>query len=357
MRFGVSVATDIGNSHLGTYAESLGFDSFWGTDSQMIWSDVYSYLALVATKTSRITIGPLVAVAPIRLAPVTAHSIATINRLAPGRTALTLGTAFTAMNTMGMKAMPVAAFSDYLRVVRALLRGEEVEYELNGQQHPIRFLHRDLGFIRLTPTIPVIVSGLGPRTQRLAGQFGDGLIAAGFGSNGESIRANVADGAKQASRDISGEFSYFHMGSVAVLQPGEGIDSDFVIDAVGPMSLAMLHGAWENYNLDPENFVPPPMIEPFWDKYLANVESRGEPKKSRYIDVHEGHGTYVRAEERPLLTKELIRTASIVGEADEVLEHIRQLDEAGVTDFILRTGYSNAQESMRRFATLVMDRY
>src|ERR1700722_11791206 len=119
MRFGVSVATNIGNANLAVHAEEAGFDTFWATDSQMIWSDVYSYLTLAASLTTRITLGPLVAVAPTRLAPVTAQSIATVNFLAPGRTVLAIGTAHTAMRTMGFEPMTVAEFSDYLRVVRA----------------------------------------------------------------------------------------------------------------------------------------------------------------------------------------------------------------------------------------------
>ena len=237
MRIGVSVATDIRNSDLGVYAEKLGFDTFWGTDSQMIWSDVYSYLALVASKTTRISIGPLVAVAPTRLAPVTAQSIATINRLAPGRTILAVGTAHTAMKTMGMKPMPARQFGEYLRVVRALLHDEEVEYELNGTSNPIQFMHRSLELIALYPTIPIYVSAMGPRTQRLAGQYGDGVVSGN--PSLESVRQNLAEGAARSGRVLPVGFPLVKMGAVAVVMPGEAIDSDFVVDCVGPRSWAV----------------------------------------------------------------------------------------------------------------------
>ena len=48
----------------------------------MIWSDCYAFLALAARETRTIRLGTGVSVAGTRSAPVTAHSIATVNRLA-----------------------------------------------------------------------------------------------------------------------------------------------------------------------------------------------------------------------------------------------------------------------------------
>ena len=51
-----------------------------------------------------------------RIAPVTASAIATIttiNKLAPGRVILGLGTGYTGRNTMGMPAVPVTRLKEY----------------------------------------------------------------------------------------------------------------------------------------------------------------------------------------------------------------------------------------------------
>ena len=63
--------------------KQLGYSLAWFADSQMIWSDVYACLALAATRTRTIELGTGVSVVGTRIAPVTAASIATINRLAP----------------------------------------------------------------------------------------------------------------------------------------------------------------------------------------------------------------------------------------------------------------------------------
>ena len=88
MKFGGMVATNIGDWQIFQELETLGYDHGWAPDSQMIWSDCYATLALSAHHTSRIRLGTGVAIAGTRTAPVTAHSIASINKLAPGRTFL-----------------------------------------------------------------------------------------------------------------------------------------------------------------------------------------------------------------------------------------------------------------------------
>ncbi len=100
-------------------------------------------------------------VAGTRLAPVTANSIATINRLAPSRTFLGIGTGNTAMRLMGHKPMRLREFGDYLRVLRGLLRGEEVDFTWQGQTLPVQFLMQDHKFIDVEHPIPIYVSGFG----------------------------------------------------------------------------------------------------------------------------------------------------------------------------------------------------
>ena len=76
-------------------AEDSGFTQCWFYDSQMLYSDVYVCMALAAERTKRIKLATGVAIPSNRIEPVTAHSIATINQLAPGRTVLGVGTGFT----------------------------------------------------------------------------------------------------------------------------------------------------------------------------------------------------------------------------------------------------------------------
>ena len=75
MELGVCVASHIGDIDYVVRAEELGYTHAWLADSQMIWSDCYATLALVADRTERIRIGTGVAVSGTRPAPVTAESV------------------------------------------------------------------------------------------------------------------------------------------------------------------------------------------------------------------------------------------------------------------------------------------
>ena len=147
MKFGGMVTTRIDEWEILQFLEKLGYSSGLVPDSQMIWSDCYATLSLAALHTSRISLGTGVSIAGTRFAPVTAHSIASINKIAPGRVFLGIGTGHTAMRIMGQEPVSPTYFREYLRVVRGLLQGKEVEYGIEDEQRPIRFLDPELGCI------------------------------------------------------------------------------------------------------------------------------------------------------------------------------------------------------------------
>src|SRR5258708_26145244 len=86
-----------------THAENLGYSHCWVTDSQMIRSNCWAVLALAAQQTRRMRLGTGVNVPGLRLAPVAANGIPTINRLAPGRCLIGLGTRPTPNRTLRPK--------------------------------------------------------------------------------------------------------------------------------------------------------------------------------------------------------------------------------------------------------------
>src|SRR5690242_1682657 len=165
MRFGICVMADVDEIGFFTHAEELGYDSVWVTDSQMIFSDCYAVLALAAQQTRRIRLGPGTAICGTRIPPVHVAAMATLNKLAPGRVHLGIGTGNTAMRTMGQRPMRVADYAEYLRVLSALLRGQTVDYAYNGVTRPVRILMHEDEHMNLVPRIPLYVSGFGSRAM------------------------------------------------------------------------------------------------------------------------------------------------------------------------------------------------
>src|SRR5690349_24793809 len=136
MKFGFCMMADVDEIGFFSFVENLGYDSVWVTDSQMLFSDVYAVCALAAQHTRKLRLGPGTAICGTRIPPVQVAAVATLNRLAPGRVHLAVGTGNTAMRTMGQRPMRIADYDAYLGVLAALLRGEAVDYAYEGITKP-----------------------------------------------------------------------------------------------------------------------------------------------------------------------------------------------------------------------------
>src|SRR5512144_1911828 len=208
MRFSICVMADVDEIGFFSHAETLGYDSVWVTDSQMLFSDCYAVLALAAQQTRRIRLGPGVAICGTRIPPVHVAGMATLNRLAPGRVHLGVGTGNTATRSMGQPPMRLAEYAECLRVLRGLLRGEAVDYAPRGAARPIKMLIREKKYMSLEPRIPLYVSAFGPRAMEVGGQYGDGLVIAipPRGVPPAEALALARGGARRVGRELGRDF-------------------------------------------------------------------------------------------------------------------------------------------------------
>ncbi|MEC9345798.1 MAG: LLM class flavin-dependent oxidoreductase [Pseudomonadota bacterium] len=358
MKFGGMVATKVDDWQIFRELEDWGYDHGWAPDSQMIWSDCYATLALAAYHTSRIRLGTGVAIAGTRLAPVTAHSIASINKLAPGRTFLGIGTGHTAMRIMGARPVKAKAFREYLRVVRGLLDGEEVEFTLNGETHPIRFIDRELEALNLTDRVPIWVGANGPKALAAAGAYGDGRICAGNEPLGVLARNidTARKGAEEAGRAWPDDFHTAALTFACVLRPGETLSSPRVIDEIDSAVISTLHYWYELYQeWGRDDFVSDKVRE-VWLDYKAYVETT-MPAERRHQMLHRGHCAFCPPEERRFITPDMIRVAGgLVGESDAIIERLGQLEAAGLKEVTLLPPVATMRQNFRDFSEQVIAR-
>lgn len=343
-------------------AEALGFDDAWLFDSHMVYSDVYVIMALCAQQTRLMTLGTGVAVAPSRIAPVTAHSIATLNRLFPGRMVLGLGTGNTGRRTMGFAPMSFRDFRDYVRTVKGLLRGETVDYREGDTVRPIRLMHPDRGVIELDGPIPVLLGAFAPKAMELTGEVGDGWIT--FWGGPDDVRAarKLLDrGAAKAGRDLAADgFRTVCFHNVYVTRPGERVDSDQARMAVGPSIFSALRYQIHAGSLAVDASgkpigVPEALARPI-ERFLGWMKKeRIEPERD-YARFYENYFLRLRKEHFEILDADVIRTIAIVGPPEECLDRLRQFANAGVTDFDIVVG-GNAHELMTRFSREVIRRW
>lgn len=355
MDLSICVASKIDDIDYIVRAEELGYRAAWIADSQMLWSDPYATLALAAVRTNRIRLGTGVAVAGTRPAPVTAASIATINQLAPGRTFLGIGAGNTAMRILGHKPLRIAEFDRYLTELAPLLRGEESDVSWRGRTAPVRHLMPDAGFVAFEPPIPVHVSGFGPRSLGLAGRHGDGAVLS-LPPGPEAMQRiwkHLEAGAAQAGRTLDrSRFRCAALTTMVVLQPGEPPDSDRVKRQCGAFAVASLHYAydqWRQYGRTPGG----PLAE-VWDEYAALLDE--VPEELRHQRVHQGHNCWVLPEEERFLTRGLIEATCLVGTADELVERLRALHDAGLDEVMILPNLEPRYEVLHEVAEAVLPR-
>lgn len=351
MQFGL-LTTKIDEIGLITRAENLGYDFCWISDSPLIRSNPWAVMALAAHQTQTIRLGTGLAIPGLRLAPVAANGIATINRLAPGRTFLGVGTGNTAMRTMGQKPATIKAFAEYIRVVRALIRGEEADYTLDGITHPIRMQNLELRYVDVEHDIPIHVGGFGPRSQALAGELGDGLIS-GIPRGGTipQALANAKKGADKAGRTLD-NFEMTVLANLVMLEPGETLDSQRVVAECGSSIMANVH-----YLVDwvkETGNAPPDYVMPIWDEYMAFHQSRDADRAHQQL--HASHYSYLDPDEARFVTPEMIRTFCIAGQPDEIIERLHELEAEGLNAINFSFPLERQYRMIEDFATRVIHR-
>ena len=165
MQFGIFLPAHVEMWRALQRAEAAGFTHGWLYDSQMLFADVYAALALAAEHTESMILGPGVTNPGSRIAPLTVSSMATINALAPGRAVLGIGSGNTTRRAMGLPPVRVDDFREYLRVCRALMSEERVDYHEGARTRPLEVMDAGDGMMRFDEPIPIVVSAFGPRTS------------------------------------------------------------------------------------------------------------------------------------------------------------------------------------------------
>lgn len=157
---------------LAKLADETGMESVWMSDHLCFRDSVSSAAAFLAV-TKRITVIPAPLTPYSRHPMITAMAIATMDELAPGRVAATLGTGnATALVEVGVKVTrPLKIMREYVTVLRSLLSGETVQYKgefftINGPK---------MGF-KPSSRIPIYLTAVKSGMLRLAGEIGDGVL-------------------------------------------------------------------------------------------------------------------------------------------------------------------------------------
>lgn len=350
MQFGIAIPTAADSWRVVRRAEELGFSHAWFFDTQMLSADPFVAMAAAAMKTTRIKLGTGVLIPSNRIAPVAANALASLNKLAPGRIVFGISTGFTGRRTMGLGAVKLADMEEYIRIVQALWRGETIEMEIEGKRRLIRLLNPELGLINVQDPIPLYIAASGPRARKLTSKLDAAWI-----DNVADVDRGIATleqmrGAWQEAGRPRDELQAVAWIGGAVLEEGEPVDGPRGMALAGPRAAMLLHRAADTALAGhPTPLAMRPEFAASVEAYVEHARSF-EPARAYYLSNHRGHLMFVRPDERPFITAEMIRHTSFIGTASDLTQRIGALADAGFNQvvFSIPPGQEHAIEDWGR---------
>jgi 5,10-methylenetetrahydromethanopterin reductase len=305
---------------LARLAEARGFDRVWLYDTPALQLDVWMGLALCATTTTTIGLGPAVLIPSLRHPLTTAAAVASLETLAAGRTAYAIGSGFTGRRALGQKPMRWSDVVDYVQIVQALLRGETVEVD----DAAVAMLH-GAGQAPTRPIeVPWLIGASGPKGFAAAQQLGAGVFTT-------------------APQDGFGWSALLAFGTV--IGDDESVDAPRVLEAAGPGAAVAYHALYEQHS---------PVLQslPGADAWVAAIEA--VPEARRHLEIHRGHLTELNDIDRLMMTGGLAAGISRSGTAAQMRDRVADAAAGGTTEFVFQPAGPDPAAEIEAFADAVI---
>ena len=169
MDFGVVLQTDPPASRvleLTRRAAEQGFTHAWTFDSHVLWQEPFVIYSRMLAENPGLIVGPMVTNPGTRDWTVIASLFATLDDMYGERTICGMGRGDSALRYIGRKPTTLATMSESMKVIRALVAGEEVDYQGKALRIPwAKGWH-----------LPMWGAGYGPKALTLIGEECDGFI-------------------------------------------------------------------------------------------------------------------------------------------------------------------------------------
>jgi 5,10-methylenetetrahydromethanopterin reductase len=251
-----------------------------------------------------------------------AAAIAYLEHLAPGRVAVAVGSGFTGRMVFGHRGMKWRDVAEYVRVVRALLRGEDAQWE----GRTIRMLHDETCAPARPIDVPFLIAADGPKGAAVASAIGDGVFGA----------AALPAGVQTPWRAV------LQMGTV--LDEGEDVSSPRATSAVAPAAVVGMHWMYERGGPGGVEAIPGGRE---WLDAIGAV-----PEGQRHLAIHEGHLVAPNDRDQAIVPSAVgfMSAIGLVGTAAEVRSKVEALAASGVTEIAYQPAGPDIPHELERFA-------
>jgi 5,10-methylenetetrahydromethanopterin reductase len=300
-------------------AEQLGYQYAFVYDSPSFLADPWITVADAAARTSQIVLGISAITPRLRHVIATAGAMATMHTKAPGRFVMVVGTGFTSQLMIGKRPTTWPEVEDFVVALRALLAGEQVEWD--GAVIGLR--HGAMSGVRPQNPVPIWVAAHGPKGYACAERVADGIVT------------NPTHGTQNTIEQLTRAFVLFYG---TVLDPGEDIGSERVLQAAGPTAAFQLHLGGLGVAGDTAE----------WREYMSQIEKIDA--RRRHLEIHGGHLIEVSDLERPLITPDLLRRTTGTGTEQEVRAALDSIARAGTGGVLFGPQGPDVPRELRSFA-------
>ena len=252
----------------------------------------------------------------------TASDLATLNEISGGRMDLGIGRGDSARRVLGKPPITLAHTEEAIHVIRELVEGRPVLYE--GTELQLPWAGGD--------KLPVWVAGYGPMALSMTGRIADGVILQL--ADPDLIRwfsSQVREAATGAGRDAAS----IQVQAAAPLH-------------LGPRDLGRERTRWfpalvSNHVVDLVNKYPREQLPASLTGYITD--------RTGY-DYH--HHAEVGSSNAGFVGDEVTDRFCVLGEVDEVVEKLRDLQDAGVDQFNVYLMNGDEREQLERIGREVI---
>jgi 5,10-methylenetetrahydromethanopterin reductase len=299
-------------------AEELGYERAWLYDSPPLLADLWTQITRAADRTDRIGLGAGVLIPHLRHPSTTASAIATLVGVAGReRVAVGIGTGYTGRMALGQKPLAWASVAEYIRTVKALLRGEETVWD--GQL--IKMMAWP-GFLPDRPIeLPWVVAAMGPKGEATARREADGVFVVDQAVPGFDWNILLAFG--------------------TVLRPGEDPNSARVLNAAGPGAAVLYHFAVAHHNLD---------LVPGAKEYAALYDDVAPERL--HLELHYGHLCGLNERDQKFINGDMLAGAGLALSRQGWQEKVAGLAAQGVTELVYQPIGDSIPGELEDFAAM-----
>jgi probable F420-dependent oxidoreductase len=298
-------------------AEAAGFAYGWLFDSHVLWREPYPLLTLMAQVTEDLRLGTCVTNPGTREPTVTASALATLNEISNGRMDLGIGRGDSARRVLGKPPITLAGTEEAINVIRELVEGRTVVYEGTELEFPWTGRWK----------LPVWVAGYGPMALAMTGRVADGVI--------------LQLGDPDLIRWFGGQV---REAAIRAGRPADAVRIQAAAPAhIGPRDEGRKRTRWfpalvSNHVVDLVNRYP---REELPEALTAYITDRTGYDYRHHAEVDSSNAGFVG--------DEVTDRFCVLGDASEVIDKLRVLEEAGVDQFNVYLMNGDEEEQLERF--------